>query len=855
MPNSLPYDSSLDGLERNIKYVVERLEQVEQRLGITPPPPAPAEPDDDRNWAARSWRPPSPPPEQPPAVPVGQPDERGWVSLPEPTPQPVQPQPRPSVIGPVTPLPPTPAAPPVAASVPDVMGIPSVSPSPDAPPVAAAPAAPSVAQSPPPRLAPIPTVAPKAGPDWENLIGGKWALWVGLFSLFLAIASFLAYTWKSLPPLPPEGRLALGIGAGIAMLGAGSFFRSRAQRWFSEGLMGAGLAVLYLSIWVGAQQYHLLSFNIAFSSMALVTALGVYLAVRQNALSLSMLATLGGFLTPMLLNSGTGAASGPLPLLTYVAVLNAGILGVSLFKRWNSLTWLSFVATFLLVGGWGWDNYTTAAAGAIFAYCTLLFLMYMVTACYYSLVRREETAASDLLLLFAATSSYALAGFGLLKDVNVSHPVLFVLALALFFGGLSRATVRIAPHNVALQRCALGIAITMLTVALPIQFQGPVLAIGWSVEAAVLLVLGLQLRSRLLQAAGHWVWGLSLLGVAETLSESSSFALKGPFINDNALPLLVSLITTAVVLVQNRAILQKKPAGDAATASADVAARPVLTDTFAPFYAVYVVVGGAWLLAQELYRLLSGQAWHGHKVVDVGALYAVAGLLGIYATAAFAGGLKLRDMIVRQTAIGILACAMLLPVWLSLFSTNPDWTPFWNVRSLSYLLVAFSLGVTAWLVHRYRSLFNDGEPTLMSVWPVASGCFALAGATIELVLNYEAARGSQWELNAAFAVAILWSVGAVLMAQVSYALQLTALRRTALVIAWLGSLMALLVSLDYDSAGTPLLLNLRTLAFAVTALLLLVMAQGEKRHTASPQGTWPPTTVACGLLGSLLSWG
>lgn len=864
MPNEMPFPQTFEGLAKQVNALSERLERVELRVGITPPvqstppsempdeqgrveqpePPS-IEEDNERNWAARSWR--------PPQQPTDQPDERGWVSLPEPTPQPSK---RPSVVGPVTPLPPTPAATPAAAMpaaatpIPDVMGLPN----PSVPEPQQAVPAPSATVTPPPPAAPVSAPIPPDR-DWENLIGGKWALWVGLLSLFLAIAYFLAYTWQSLPPMPPTGRLASGIAAGLAMLGAGSFFRSRAQRWFSEGLMGAGLAVLYLSIWVGAQQYHLLPFNVAFSSMALVTMLGVYLAVRQDALSLSLLATLGGFLTPLMLSGGAGASSGAMSLLTYIAVLNAGILGVSLFKRWDSLTWLSFMATVLLVFGWSLDKGTSDAI-IVFAYCTLYFLMYMVAACYYSLVRREETAASDLLLLFAATSLYALTGYGLLTDANVSHPVFFVLALALFFGLLSNATTRIAPHNVALLRTALGLAIVMLTLALPIQFQGAVLAVGWSVEAAVLLVLGMRLHSRLFQSAGHWIWGLSLLSVMEVLGRVGDSAFQWVFVNERALPLLVSVVSIAVVLAQHRAISRRNATDVEAQISPEVAARPVLLDSFAPLYAIYIVGGGAWLMAQETYRWAMLQSWFNSSSPQQGAAYLTVGVLALYATAAFAAGARLRDGVVRQSAMAVLACVVALPLWIGLDQTAPAWTPFLNLRSLSYLLIAVSLGLTGWLVQRNRAVLSDYEQRLLGLWPVASGCFALLGATIELYSSFEAARGPQWELNAAFAVTILWSVGAILMAQVASALQLGALRRTALVIGVLGSVLALAVSLAYDNAQAPLFLNWRTLAFGTSALLLWILAFGEKRQVAAGQEGWPATTAACALLGCLmLLWG
>jgi uncharacterized membrane protein len=137
--------------------------------------------------------------------------------------------------------------------------------------------------------------------EWENLVGGKWALWVGSVAVFLAVAFFLAYTWHY---LDEAGRFGVGVLAAGAFLGAGAWTRERVERWFGEGLTGAGLAILYLTLWAGFQRYGMLSFDVAFALMALATALGVTLAVRYDAQSLSALATLGGFLTPVVLRYG-----------------------------------------------------------------------------------------------------------------------------------------------------------------------------------------------------------------------------------------------------------------------------------------------------------------------------------------------------------------------------------------------------------------------------------------------------------------------------------------------------------------------------------------------------------------------
>jgi uncharacterized membrane protein len=700
--------------------------------------------------------------------------------------------------------------------------------------------------------------------DWENLIGGKWALWVGLLSLFLAVAYFLAYTWKSLPPMPPAARVACGIAAGAALIGAGGFFRTRTQRWFSEGLAGAGLAVLYLSFWAGAQQYHLLSFGTAFTAMGLTTVLGVYLAIRFDALSLSILATLGGFLTPLLLH-GKGVTGSELlhreslSLLTYVAVLNAGILAVSLFKRWNSLTWLSFIATVLLIGSWAIDDYSIAQRWPTFAYFTIYFLLFVGTSCFYSLARREETAQPDLLLLFAATSTYSLAGHALLNGALGTMPGTFALALALFFGFLCSAVKLLAPGIRTLRQSTGGLALLFLTVAIPIQYQQQGLAIGWCVEAAVLLILGLRLQASLLQRAGQTVWCLSLVPLLGVLLD---VAPKPPnlFLNDRALPLLLSLLATALVVAQHW-VMQKASNGESNDSRQEPSDRPALLDALAPLYASYVVLGGAWLLAQESYLWFSWHKWPNPGTWHAGALYIISGLLALYAAAAFAIGLKGRDMAVRLSAMAVTAVAMTLPIWTGLVFSTTGWTPFWNLRWLSYIIIALALAAIGWMMQRDPEAFTSEEAQTSGVWLAAVSLFALMGMTIETYCGF--GRGAlptdgDWRAGAFFAIAILWGVFAASLIHLSYAWRQAALRMTALAVGGGASLLLVIVSIGYSGLDWAPLFNLRALAFAVTVSLSAVIAMGENRHfkASGHNGGLASTAVLAALLSAcLLIWG
>jgi uncharacterized membrane protein len=84
--------------------------------------------------------------------------------------------------------------------------------------------------------------------SFERVLGGKVALYTGLTLLFLATAFFLGWAWTQ---LSPAGRLTLGYVGGALLMGLGVVARERTERWFSDGLMGAGLATLYLTTWAG----------------------------------------------------------------------------------------------------------------------------------------------------------------------------------------------------------------------------------------------------------------------------------------------------------------------------------------------------------------------------------------------------------------------------------------------------------------------------------------------------------------------------------------------------------------------------------------------------------------------------
>ncbi|HEY0076399.1 MAG TPA: DUF2339 domain-containing protein [Abditibacteriaceae bacterium] len=669
------------------------------------------------------------------------------------------------------------------------------------------------------------------GIDWENLIGGKWALWVGSFSLFLAVASFMALTWRYFPPPPPWAKIAMGLGGGLTMIVAGGYWRQRTQRWFSEGLFGAGLAICYLSLWAGVQpNFSVLSRETGFGAMAALTALGVYLSVRYDAVSLIVLSTIGGFLTPVLLRS-SGNDSSSLALLIYVAVLDSGIVAVSLFRRWNGIKWLSFIATLLLLLAWSDGVDFDAVRVPVFGFWTLYFVLFLGAACFHSLRKQEKTADSDLILLFAASSVYALSGHALLAPLMGKFPSLFPLGMALFFALLGLTVRAKAPQNQPLQWSAHGLALLALTVAVPIQLQQSWLAIGWTVEAGILLLLSRRLKSELLQRAGQIVAVLSLWPLCIALWQAPP-ASSSILLNIRALPLLASVLMAWVVALDEH--------------FSDKSWR----DDFAGLYASFAVTGGAWLLAQESYFYFVRQS---ANQTPPQTQFFISIVLALYSLAIFAVGLKWRHSTVRLNALMIALIAGALPLWMGFTRDVPQWAPFWNWRLASFGVVTLVWLMLGWLLRGEKQLIGENEEQAFSFWPAWAAVLALTGVSLEVYFGHafhHAPGDLQWQAKAFFALVMLWSVGATLLAWMGGVWRDESLR----VVAYLlgaGAMMTLLFEAAFSGLATAPLLNIRFGAFAFLCLSFLLLSnfmQGENKLKEWESGLPAQFTLAASLL-------
>ncbi|MEO8381962.1 MAG: DUF2339 domain-containing protein [Acidobacteriota bacterium] len=297
----------------------------------TPPPPIPV---------PQTATPPAPVPQFVPQPPLGD------AEIARPSDVPVSPQP-------IVPTPPEPqpvvlptaafvaAPPPVSSALPPP---PLQPPPPPAPPVTAA------FTNPPPVTPPVRPAAPPFWKqvDWESLVGVKLFSWVAGIALVVAAIYFLKYSvdhgWVS-PPV----RAAIGLITGSALLVICELRIARAYAFTANAMHGAGIAILYATLFAVHALWHLLPAEAVFAGMLVVTAVAVALSIRRESLFIALLGMMGGFATPALLSTGENR---PVSLFSYLLLLNTGLAWVAYKKRWPALTIGSVL--FSVIYQWAW---------------------------------------------------------------------------------------------------------------------------------------------------------------------------------------------------------------------------------------------------------------------------------------------------------------------------------------------------------------------------------------------------------------------------------------------------------------------------------------------------------------------
>lgn len=368
------------------------------------------------------------------------------------------------------------------------------------------------------------------------LFGGNTVVRTGVLVLFVGLA-FLARYAVEQALLPPQLRLAAIGAAGIVLFAFGFRLRSRRpdRGGYALTLQGAGVAVLYLTVFAAFRLYQFLPAGAAFGALGTICALSAVIAVAQNAQAMAFAGFAGAFAAPLLVSTGQGSH---VALFSYYLLLGVAIATLAWRKAWRALNLLGFFATFGIATLWGVLQYRPGQFATTEPFLVAFFLVYLAASLLYA--TRHNLAARravDATLVFGTPIVAFSLQAALVRDVEyaMAFSALALGALYLAMGWWMARAARACtdPERATVRRwlaesfVALGAGFA--TLAVPLALDGRWTAAVWAVEGAGVYWMGRRQERLLARAAGLVLQVLA--GLAFLESDARSVASHWPFAN------------------------------------------------------------------------------------------------------------------------------------------------------------------------------------------------------------------------------------------------------------------------------------------------------------------------------------
>jgi uncharacterized membrane protein len=376
-------------------------------------------------------------------------------------------------------------------------------PQPQPPPEPVAPPPPIVPEPPPATTLP-PSPAPALNAfELESIIGRRWIGWIAVLLILFATAFFLKYAFDN-RWIGELGRVSIGIAFGIAMCLAGFRYQQRGWRIFSQILTSGGIVLLYLSTYAAFGYYHLVGQKTAFAFLAILIAEAAALALVYNAPAIAIMALIGGLLTPVLLHSDRDQYRS---FFAYLVVLDAGTL--ALLKHWRGLSSIAYYGTQLLFWTWYDENYHHQKRGAVLIFQAAIFLLFLLAHLARELLRRESATIEDALLLLANPFVFFTTAYHLLNPTHHDWMGAFAIVMALLYAGIAKLLLSRGVKSRRDILLLIAVALTFVTIAIPIQLRSNWITIAWGVEGVAILWAGLEIQSMRLRAHAFALFALA----------------------------------------------------------------------------------------------------------------------------------------------------------------------------------------------------------------------------------------------------------------------------------------------------------------------------------------------------------
>ncbi|WP_343608247.1 DUF2339 domain-containing protein [Chryseobacterium oranimense] len=394
-------------------------------------------------------------------------------------------------------------------------------------------------------ITPIQTLPdePPAPPekDWLepvfNFLKQNFLTIIGIFTLVLGIGYFVKYAidkdW-----IGESARAGIGLAVGAGIMLTGHFLRKN-YAVFASIITGGGIAVLYFTTTIAFREYHLFTQNTAFIITTLVTVISIALAHYYKSEVLIIFALLGGFSAPLMISTGE---SNYLFLFTYLTLLNIGMLVTAFLKEWKSVGWTSYIFTSIYLFFW------TIKQPELLS---IVFYMINYVIFYIFALRnhfkKDILSPWDTLMLVLINFSSIIGLIYIFNTLKYEPVIIFPLLFAALNGILLLREYGKKNFGFSYSIFA-ALTISLITVAVALQFKSHLITSVWAIEASLLLYIWKKSGHTIFKRCFYVLFPLVIVAQIITWSEYLNKDHMDIVLNPVFLTSLVTVTTTIINL-------------------------------------------------------------------------------------------------------------------------------------------------------------------------------------------------------------------------------------------------------------------------------------------------------------------
>jgi uncharacterized membrane protein len=338
---------------------------------------------------------------------------------------------------------------------------------------------------------------------FENFIGLRVIHFVGIILLVIGLSIGVKYVIDR-QLISESMRISLAYAAGI-ILYLLSWRLKKKYQLFSTILFSGAMASLYFTTYAAFVYYGFFSFAVTFLIMVGLTVYTAFESISYDRQEIAVLGMVGAYGIPFLISANNGRVD---LFFSYIIFINAGIAFLSFKKKWKIMSWLALLISWVLFISWGFFKYQANDFWTGLILMVIFFLLFMINALAYRLVRSEPLTTGETQQLMinniaVYVSSLVLFGYGIFGThvASTTGSVAVGMILLALLGYLFLKTETVLQQSLAMQAVVLvvmfigfywnGFFVTILWVAFSIVLfgWGIISHRSWPRLAAILLMI------------------------------------------------------------------------------------------------------------------------------------------------------------------------------------------------------------------------------------------------------------------------------------------------------------------------------------------------------------------------------